>query len=69
MTNIPVWLLGGRLPHLEGMAWIIDIGLNKPAGLARYKAECCGPSSLKEANAAALAMAKEPLAIIGLATP
>src|SRR5688572_3136065 len=42
----------------KGVAWVIDVGVNKRAWLARYKDQCCGPSSLKEAKAAAVTMAK-----------
>jgi len=42
----------------KAIAWVIDVGVNKPAWLARYKDQCCGPLPLKEAKAAALAMAK-----------
>jgi hypothetical protein len=36
---------------------VSDVGVTKSAWLARYKDQCSGPS-LKEAKAAALAMAK-----------
>ncbi len=59
MTNVPAchgFWGGYRTP--KAIAWVIDVGVNKPAWLARYKDQCCDPSSLKEAKAAALAMAK-----------
>jgi hypothetical protein len=42
----------------KAIAWVIDVGVSRPAWLARHKDQCCGPSSLKEAKTAALAMAK-----------
>ena len=36
----------------------IDVGVNKPAWLARCRDQVCGPLSLQQAKAAALAMAK-----------
>jgi hypothetical protein len=42
----------------KAIAWVIDVGVSKPAWLARYKDQCCGPMSLKDAKTAALAMAK-----------
>jgi hypothetical protein len=42
----------------KAIAWIIDVGVSKPAWLARYKDQCCGPMPLKDAKAAALALAK-----------
>ncbi|MET0380616.1 MAG: hypothetical protein ABWZ94_01795 [Methyloceanibacter sp.] len=59
MTNVPAchgfW---GGYRTTKAIAWVIDVGVNKPAWLARYKDQCCGPMTLKEAKAAALAMAK-----------
>ena len=52
------WLLGVGYRTPRAIAWVTDVGVNKPAWLARYKAECCGPSSLKDAKAATLVMAK-----------
>jgi hypothetical protein len=40
------------------IASVIDIGVSKPAWLARYKDQVRGPLPLKEAKAAALVMAK-----------
>jgi hypothetical protein len=59
MTNTPAshgqW--GGyRTP--KAIAWVIDVGVNKPTWLARYKDQCSGPLPLKESKAAAVAMAK-----------
>src|SRR5262245_1188998 len=42
----------------KAIAWVIDVGVSKPAWLARFKDQCCGPLPLKEAKAVALAMAK-----------
>jgi hypothetical protein len=42
----------------KAVAWVIDVGVTKPAWIARCKDQCCGPLPLKEAKAAALAMAK-----------
>jgi hypothetical protein len=40
------------------VAWVIDVGVTKPAWIARCKDRCCGPLPLKEAKAAATALAK-----------
>jgi hypothetical protein len=37
---------------------VIDVGVTKPAWVARYGDQVCGPLSLKEAKAAALEMDK-----------
>jgi hypothetical protein len=42
----------------KAIAWVIDVGDVKPAWIARFKDQCCGPLPLKEAKAAAIAMAK-----------
>jgi hypothetical protein len=59
MTNVPAchgfW---GGYRTSKAVAWVIDVGVTKPAWLARYKDQCSGPSALKEAKAAALAMTK-----------
>lgn len=60
MTNVPAsheqW---GGYRTSKAVAWVIDVGVTKPAWLARFKDQCCGPLPLKkEAKAAALAMAK-----------
>jgi hypothetical protein len=59
MTNVPAchgfW---GGYRTTKAIAWVIDVGVAKSAWLARYKDQCCGPMPLKEAKAAALAMAK-----------
>ena len=59
MTNVPAchgfW---GGYRTTKAVAWVIDVGTEKSAWLARYKDQCCGPMPLKEAKAAALAMAK-----------
>jgi hypothetical protein len=49
----------------KAVACIIDVGVNKPAWVARYKDQACGPRSVKEAKAAALAMAKGACGTIG----
>jgi hypothetical protein len=59
MTNVPAchgfW---GGYRVTKAIAWVIDVGTSKPAWIARCKDQCCGPLPLKEAKAAALAMAK-----------
>jgi hypothetical protein len=59
MTNIPAchgfW--GGYRTN-KAVAWVFDVGVSKPAWIARCKEQCCGPIPLKDAKAAALAMAK-----------
>jgi hypothetical protein len=59
MTQVPAchgfW---GGYRTTKAMAWVIDVGVSKPAWLARHKDQCCGSMTLKEAKAAALAMAK-----------
>src|SRR5262245_47939990 len=59
MTNVSAchgfW---GGYRTSKAIAWVIDVGVSKPAWLARFKDQCCGPLPLKEAKAAALAMAK-----------
>src|SRR5262245_38084340 len=59
MTNVPAchgfW---GGCRTSRAIAWVIDVGVNKSAWLARYKDQVCGPQSLTQAKAAALAMAK-----------
>ena len=59
MTNVQAcdgfW---GGYRTTKAIAWVIDVGVSKPAWLARFKDQCCGPMTLKEAKAAALAMAK-----------
>ena len=58
-TNVPTshgqW---GGYRTSKAVAWVIDVGVDKPAWLARCRDRCCGPATLKEAKAAALAMAK-----------
>ena len=39
----------------KAVAWVIDVG---PAWIARYKDQCTNPTDLREAKAAAMAMAK-----------
>jgi hypothetical protein len=59
MTNVPA--SHGQWPGYrtsKAIAWVIDVGVNKPAWLARHKDQCCGPLPLKEAKSVALAMAK-----------
>jgi hypothetical protein len=51
---------GYRTP--KAVAWVIDVGVSKPAWVARYKDQCSNPLALKDAKAAALAMAKGALA-------
>ena len=59
MTNVPA-----RLGHWGGyrtskaIAWVIDVGTEKPAWIARHKDSTTNPMHLKEAKSAALAMAK-----------
>ena len=59
MTNVPAshgqW---GGYRTSKAIAWVIDVGVSRPAWLARYRDQCCGPLPLIEAKAAALAMAK-----------
>jgi hypothetical protein len=59
MTNVPAchgfW---GGYRTTKAIAWVIDLGVTKPAWMARCKDNCCGPLPLKDAKAAALAMAK-----------
>jgi hypothetical protein len=59
MTNVPAchgfW---GGYRTTKAVAWVIDVGVERSAWLARYKDQCCGPMTLKEAKAAALEMAK-----------
>ena len=55
MTNVPAsheqW---GGYRTSKAVAWVIDVGVTKPAWLARFKDQCCGPLPLKkEAQAAA----------------
>jgi hypothetical protein len=58
-TNVPTshgqW---GGYRTSKAVAWLIDVGETAPAWLARCRDHCCGPSTLREAKAAALAMAK-----------
>jgi hypothetical protein len=59
MTQVPAChCFWGGYRITKAIAWIIDVGANKPAWLARHKDQCRGPMTLKEAKAAALAMAK-----------
>jgi hypothetical protein len=59
MTQVPAchgfW---GGYRVTKAIAWIMDVGVSKPAWLVRYRDQCCGPMPLKEAKVAALAMAK-----------
>jgi hypothetical protein len=59
MTNVPAchgfW---GGYRTSKAIAWVIDVGVNKPAWFARHKDQCCGPLPLKDAKRAAAAMAK-----------
>ena len=68
-VNEIAWkLTNGQVPTCHGfwrgyrvskaVAWVIDVGVSKPAWLARYKDQCCAPMPLKDAKGAALAMAK-----------
>jgi len=59
LTNVPAahgYWSGYRVT--KALGWVIDIGLEKPAWLARVKDECAGPMPLKLAKAAVLAMVK-----------
>ena len=59
MTNVPA-----RLGHWCGystskaIAWVIDVGTEKPAWIARHKDSFTNPIQLKEAKSAAIVMAK-----------
>ena len=59
MTNVPA-----RLGHWGGyrtskaIGWVIDVGTEKPAWIARNKDSTTNSMHLKEAKSAALAMAK-----------
>jgi hypothetical protein len=53
----------------KALACVIDVGVTKPAWLARYKNQCSGPFSLKEAKAAALFMAKGAAGDYGVTRP
>jgi hypothetical protein len=59
MTNVPA-----RLGHWCGystskaIAWVIDVGTEKPAWIARHKDSFTNPMHLKEAKSAAIVMAK-----------
>jgi hypothetical protein len=59
MTNVPgshgQWN-GYRVT--KALAWVIDVEVEKSAWLARYKDKYCAPLPLKEAKAAAMALAK-----------
>ena len=59
MTNVPA-LLGhwGGYRTSKAIAWVIDIGVSKPAWLARCREQCTNPMSLAKAKAAAMAMAR-----------
>ena len=59
MTNTPTshgqW--GGyRTP--KAIAWVIDVGISKPAWITRYRDQTTNPLPLKEAKSEATAMAK-----------
>jgi hypothetical protein len=59
MTNVPA-----RLGHWGGyrtskaIAWVIDVGTEKPAWVARHKDSTTNSMHLKEAKSVAIAMAK-----------
>ena len=59
MTNAPAshgqW---GGYRTSKAVAWVIDLGADKPAWIARFKDQTSNPLHLKEAKAASLAMAK-----------
>ena len=59
MTNVPAshgqW---GGYRTSKTVAWVIDVGADKPAWIARFKDQTTNPLHLKEAKAAAMAMAK-----------
>ena len=60
MTNVPAshgqW---GGYRVTKAVAWVSDVGPHKqPAWIARYKDQCTNPTDLREAKAAAMAMAK-----------
>ena len=70
MTNVPAchgfW---GGYRTSKAVAWVINVGATKPAWLARYRDQCSGPLTLKEAKAAAVAMAKGAGSDYGIAHP
>ena len=53
MTNVPAshgqWC-GYRVT--KPVAWVIDVGPNKPAWIARHKDQCTNPTDLRQAKAA-----------------
>ena len=59
MTNVPAshgqW---GGYRVTKPVAWVIDVGPHKPAWIARHKDQCTNPTDLRQAKAAAMAMAK-----------
>ena len=59
MTNVPAshgqW---GGYRVTKPVAWVIDVGPQKPAWIARHKDQCTNPTDLRQAKAAAMAMAK-----------
>ena len=42
----------------KAIAWVIDVGIEKPAWIARHKDQTTNPMQLQKAKKAALAMAK-----------
>ena len=59
MTTVPAshgqW---GGYRLTQALAWVIDVGPDKPAWIARHKDQCSNPTDLREAKAAAIIMAK-----------
>jgi hypothetical protein len=53
----------------KAVAWVIDVGPEKPAWLARYKDQCSGPLPLREAKAVAQAMLRALAATIASRIP
>jgi hypothetical protein len=70
MTNVPAshgqWR-GYRTS--KAIAWVIDVGVNRPAWIARFKDQCTNPLPLKEAKAAAMTMAKKAPGDYSVANP
>ena len=59
MTNVPA--SHGQWPGYrvsKAVAWVIDVGTEKPACIARHKHQTTNPMQLQKAKKAAMAMAK-----------